>query len=206
MGLINLLIKHRYGIYGLLTYLDLEFALSIGIVLSYDMFFPTTRTVDNYKQEFTFNLILTLVTIILVILALRNIPFGTGQDFYDGTIITFLQMKGRKKVFLSLYTVDVIIPGLSFILSSLTIFFLASFNVSLVWILEFLSVYLFLSNASYIITILTKRPFRAFFISVIVTLLFLGLEFTQVLNYPSLLILSIILLIISYYLFRGASI
>lgn len=206
MGLANLLIKHRYGIYGLLTYLDLEFALSIGIVLSYNIFFPASRNVNFPRQQFVFNLTITLVSIILVVLVLRNIPFGIGQDFYDGTIITFLQMKGRKKVFFYSYIVDVILPGIFFIFSSLIVFFLASFNVSLVWILEFLSSYLFLCNISYIITILTKRPFRAFFLSVFIILLFLGLEFMRFFNYPIFLLLDIILLVISYYLFQGASI
>jgi len=206
LGLADLLIKHRYGIYGLLTYLDLEFALSIGIVLSYNIFFPASRNVNLPRQQFVFNLIITLVSIILVVLVLRNIPFGIGQDFYDGTIITFLQMKGRKKVFFYSYVVDVILPGIFFIFSSLIIFYLASFNTSLVWILEFLSSYLFLCNISYIITILTKRPFRAFFLSVIIILLFLGLEFMGFSHYPIFLAFDIILLAVSYYLFQGASV
>lgn len=206
MGLVGLLIKHRYGVYGLLTYLDLEFALSIGIVLSYNIFFPATRNVILPRQQFVFNLTITLVSIILVVLVLRNIPFGIGQDFYDGTIITFLQMKGRKKVFFYSYVVDVILPGIFFIFSSLIIFYLASFNTNLVWILEFLSSYLFLCNISYIITILTKRPFRAFFLSVVIILLFLGLEFMGIFNYPILLLSDIILLAISYYSFKGASV
>ncbi|BDC18791.1 hypothetical protein [Acidianus sp. HS-5] len=209
MGLINLLIKHRYGNYGILSYVDLEFALSIGIVLSYDNFFPTTRSITNYDQRFTFNFILTLISLILVILALKNVSFGAGQDFYDGTIITFLQMKGRKMVFLSLYTVDVLIPGIIFILSSLTVFYLASFNAGLVWVLDFISIYLFLTSASYVVTILTKRPFRAFFISVGILLGFMGLKLSQIFTicvYLFFLVLGLFLLIISYYLFKGASI
>lgn len=206
MGLADLLIKHRYGVYGLLTYLDLELAISVGIVLSYNIFFPATRSITLPRQQFIFNLTITLVSIIQVVLVLRNIPFGIGQDFYDSTIITFLQMKGRKKVFFYSYIIDVILPGILFIFSSIIIFYLASFNASLIWILEFLSYYLFLCNISYIITILTKRPFRAFFLSVIIILLFLGLEFMYFFDYTILLVLDIILLAITYYLFQGASI
>jgi len=210
LGLINLLIKHKYGNYGLLTYVELELVLSVGMVLSYNMFYPTTRTISDYAQQFTFNFILSVITLILVVLVIKNIAFGTGQDFFDGTIITFLQMKGRKKVFLSLYVTDVIIPGAIFILTTMTTFYLASFNVSLTWIPEYLSIYLFLSSASYIVTILTKRPFRAFFISIVILLLFVGVDFSQnfmlIYCYLTMMILSIILLIASYYLFRGVSI
>jgi hypothetical protein len=210
LGLINLLIKHKYGNYGLLTYVELELVLSVGMVLSYNMFYPTTRTISDYAQQFTFNFILSVITLILVVLVIKNIAFGTGQDFFDGTIITFLQMKGRKKVFLSLYVTDVIIPGVIFILTTMTTFYLASFNVSLTWIPEYLSIYLFLSSASYIVTILTKRPFRAFFISIVILLLFVGVDFSQnfmlIYCYLTMMILSIILLIASYYLFRGVSI
>jgi len=210
LGLINLLIKHKYGNYGLLTYVELELVLSVGMVLSYNMFYPTTRTISDYAQQFTFNFILSIITLILVVLVIKNIAFGTGQDFFDGTIITFLQMKGRKKVFLSLYVTDVIIPGAIFILTTMTTFYLASFNVSLTWIPEYLSIYLFLSSASYIVTILTKRPFRAFFISIVILLLFVGVDFSQnfmlIYCYLTMMILSIILLIASYYLFRGVSI
>ncbi len=202
-----MLIKHRYGNYGLFTYLDLAVALSVGIVMDYNVSFPTTRNVFIPNQEFFFNLTVTLVSVILVVLTLRNIPFGLGQDFYDGTIITFLQMKGRNKVFLYYYFVDVILPALFFIFSSIIVFYLALFNASIVWILNFLVPYLFLCTISYAVTILTKKPFRAFFISIMILFAFLVLDFVELFSINSILIpLDVLLFILSYYLFKGASV
>ncbi len=207
MGLINLLIKYRYGDYGLLTYLDLAVALSVGVVMAYNVFFPTTRYVLTPEQEFFFNLIITLISVIFAILAFRNIPFGLGQDFYDGTIITFLQMKSRAKVFLIYYFVDVILPALLFVFSSTIVFYLALLNVSVAWILNFLLPYLFLCTASYVVTILTKKPFRAFIISIAILFAFIFLYFEE--SFPiinTLTPLDVVLFFLGYYLFKGASI
>ncbi|WP_338599013.1 hypothetical protein V6M85_09065 [Sulfolobus tengchongensis] len=207
MGIINLLIKHRYGQYGLLSYVELEFALGVGIVASYNFFHPQTRSVIDGDQLEIFNIIIWTIGIILATLVIKNISLGIGQDLYDGTIISFLQMRSRREVFFLSYFVDVLLIGIIFILASELVFSLASFNPPLIWINSFLSQYLFICNTSYIFTILIKRPFRSFFTGIVIILILLGIELTGyigVFNY--LLPIDIVLIYLAYYLFKKVSI
>ncbi|SAI86728.1 hypothetical protein [Saccharolobus solfataricus] len=205
MGVITFLIKHRYGEYGLLSYIDLEVALSVSVVASFNFFHPQTRNAS--VDQLLFDIITFTIGIILSILVIKNISLGMGQDLYDGTIISFLQMRGRKTIFLLSYFIDVLLIGGLFVLISELIFLLSSFNSSFTWINIFLSEYLFLCNSSYIIAILTKRPFRSFFMSISLIFLVLGIEiigYMFIFNY--LLPLDLVLGYLAYYAFRKVQI
>lgn len=205
--MIGLLLKHRYSEYGLLSYVDLEFAFSISIVAAYNVFYPKIRLINTDQQFGIFNLIIWTIGIILAVIVVKNISLGIGQDLFDGTIITFIQMRNRSTIFFILYFVDVLLLGLTFILISELVFYLAFFNPPLIWINNFLSEYLFICNLSYLIAILTKRPFRSFFISIAIILFLVSLELVKLIyifNY--FLPLDLILVYLAYKLFKRVSI
>ncbi|QGA55297.1 hypothetical protein GFS03_12285 [Sulfolobus sp. E5-1-F] len=205
MGVVNFLIKHRYGEYGLLSYIDLEAALSVGVVASFNFFHPQTRNAN--VDQLLFNIITSTIGIILSTLVIRNISLGMGQDLYDGTIISFLQMRDRRTIFLLSYFIDVLLIGGLFLLIAELIFLLSSFIPPMTWISVFASEYLFLCNTSYLITILTKRPFRSFFISISLIFLVLGIEITgyaSIFNY--ILPLDLVLGYLAYYAFMKVQI
>ncbi|ACP36417.1 hypothetical protein [Saccharolobus islandicus] len=205
MGVVSFLIKHRYGEYGLLSYIDLELALSVSIVASFNFFHPQTRNAS--VDQLLFNIITFTIGIILSTLVIRNICLGMGQDLYDGTIISFLQMRNRRAIFLLSYFIDVLLIGGLFLLIAELVFLLSSFTPPITWISIFISEYLLLCNSSYLIAILIKRPFRSFFISISLIFLVLGIEITgNMIIFNYLLPLDLILGYLAYYAFRKVQI
>ncbi|WP_369610350.1 hypothetical protein [Sulfurisphaera javensis] len=205
--MIELLIKHRYGDNGLLAYIDLSFALATGLVISYNSLYPLTRIVDSTQQLATFNIILWVESLILTTLNIKNISLGLGQDLFDGTIISFLQMRGRKKFFLASYFIDVLLLGILYILATEVVFYLSSFTPPSLWFIEFFSLYLFISNISLLITIILKRPYRSFFISIILVFGFLFLLLKGMFSVSQyILVLSFIIVYVDYLLFRRVTI
>lgn len=205
--MINLLLKHRYGENGLLLYLDLFFALSIGIVASYNAIYPTTRVVYTIQQSETFSIILWIEGLIVATLNIKNIAFGIGQDFFDGTIISFIQMRGRERLFLAYYIIDILLLALMYVLASEIIFILSSFSPPYYWIIEFLAPYLFISNLSLLFTIIIRRPFLSFILSVIVVFVFLALILINFyLDFFYFIIPILPLAVIDYILFKKVSI
>jgi len=205
VGVVSFLIKHRYGEYGLLSYIDLELALSVSIVASFNFFHPQTRNAS--VDQLLFNTITFTIGIILSTLVIRNICLGMGQDLYDGTIISFLQMRNRRAIFLLSYFIDVLLIGGLFLLIAELVFLLSSFTPPITWISIFISEYLLLCNSSYLIAILIKRPFRSFFISISLIFLVLGIEITgNMIIFNYLLPLDLILGHLAYYAFRKVQI
>ncbi|AWR96768.1 hypothetical protein DFR86_03825 [Acidianus sulfidivorans JP7] len=202
----SLLFKHKFGDYGLITIFELNAIFGISIMLSYNVTYPLTRCINNPNESTIFNIILYFITIILSLLSVKNISLGTAQDIFDGTIITFLQLKGRKKLFFYLYFVDVLLQGLSFILIAELLFYLGGFNFGYFWILQFLDVYLLLGNLYIFAVLLTKKPFRSFLINIIIAFGFIGLYIKNLVNYELFILVFFILLITDYELFQRLSI
>ncbi len=203
----TLLLKHRYGNYGLLGYIDLAFILSVALVASYNFLFPQVREVVTSQQFQILSLEIWTIGIILSVITVKNISLGLGQDLFDGTIVTFLQIKNRRTVFFILYALDVLVISLLFILVSEITFFLSSFKPPFIWIDEFISQYLFICNLSYLVTLLVKRPFRSFFISIFIILSLLGAEIVGLAYiFYYFLPLDLLLIYFSYHIFKRMSI
>lgn len=203
----EMFLKHRYGLSGLLTYLDLSMALSAGIVVAYNVSFPESRSITSSSGSSLFQILFTLVSLVMAVLTLRNTSFGLGQDFADGIIITFLQMRRKDLVFLTFYAVDVILPALFFLVSCFLVFILSSFDAGPTWELLFLLPFLFLANLSYVITILVKRPFRSFVGSVVVAIFSLFFFFFGgLVNQLILVPMDLVSFALAYFLFKGVSV
>ncbi|WP_231961277.1 MULTISPECIES: hypothetical protein [Sulfolobaceae] len=203
----TLVLKHRYGNYGLLAYIDLAFILSVALVASYNFLFPQVRDVVTSQQFQILSLEIWTIGIILSVITVKNISLGLGQDLFDGTIVTFLQIKNKRTVFFILYTLDVLAISLLFITISEITFLLSSFRPPLIWIEEFISQYLFICNLSYLITLLIKRPFRSFFISIFIILSLLGAEVVGLAYiFYYFLPVDFLLIYFSYHIFKRMSI
>ncbi|ARM75261.1 hypothetical protein B6F84_03925 [Acidianus manzaensis] len=202
----SLLFKHRLGDYGLTSILEFSAILGIASALSYNLAYPSTRSINGYGESFLFNVIIYFITIILSLIALKNISLGTGQDIFDETIITFMQLKGRKKLFFYIYFVDVLLLGISFILVTELIFYLGSFNFGVIWIFKFLDVYLLVCNLYLFVTLLIKKPFRSFLVNIFVAFVFIGFYIENIINYSIFALFLFILFISDYEIFQRLSV
>lgn len=198
----SLLFKHRFGDYGLFYITEINAIFIVSAAITYNLSFPSTRAIQNSDQSFSFGIIMYAVTLMLSLLALKNASFGIAQDIFDNTIITFMQMKGRKKLFLYLYFVDVLLQGITFVLIGELIFSLGSFNFGTFWIFQFFSTYLLLGSIYFIVALLTKRPYRSFIINLIILFLFLGLYSINFVNYFLFILFAIILTLADYEIFQ----
>lgn len=205
MGLMNLLLKHRFGDLGLVSMVEISAVFSASIGITYNVAFPSTRSVYGFNESFTFNVIVFFISLIFSVMVLKNVAFGIAQDIFDSTIITFMQMRGRKRLFLYIYFIDILLQLIIFIIVAELIFVLGSFNFGAFWILEFSSTYLALGSIYFLIALLSKRPYRTFFISVFVIFLFMGLYVINLVNYYLFALITLIFTLVDYKLFQRLS-
>ncbi|BCU70289.1 hypothetical protein [Stygiolobus caldivivus] len=192
MGLANLMLKHYYGDYTLTFYSDIIVLLSVTLIIS-------SYVLSPLKVHTRLSLIIPDITALYLVLVSKNLTIGLGQDLTEGTFITFLQMRGKRAVFLVFILINVILPYVFFILLSLLIFYLSNFFSSIVYT-DFTSYYIYSTGGNLVLTLLLKRPLRSFFIGNLLNVSVIFMSLTQY-HVPVSTLLGLSFYGISYVLF-----